>query len=125
VHFIDDDDFVPAVDWFVLHSLPQRSHFIDPAVGSTVDLENIDGPVFVYGPALFTLVAWDGSRPLLTVEGLGQDPGSGGFSHPPHPREYIGLSDPIVLDRILEGLNHRLLADHPLERLRSVFAGID
>jgi len=60
---------------------------------------------------------------VLAVERLGQDPGRGRFSYAAHARKEIRLGDAIALNRVLEGLDNRLLADHLLERLRSVLTG--
>lgn len=69
--FIDDNDFIPAVDRFVLYSLTKRPHLIDPAVRSSIDLYNIYRMVFVNLLTKFTFIAGSRSRSMLAVQGFG------------------------------------------------------
>ena len=125
MNFIDDNDLIPAVNGPVLDAFPERPHLIDAPVGSAVDLEHIHGAVFVDLFTEFTFVAGGGCGPGLAVQGLGQDSGCGRFPDSPHPGKNISLCDPVVFDSILKSLDDGLLADHLLESLRPVLAGVN
>jgi hypothetical protein len=51
--------------------------------------------------------------------------GRGRLSHASHAGKDVGLGDPVVLDGVLQGLDHGLLADELVESLRPVLPGED
>ena len=64
-------------------------------------------------------------RTFHAVQSLRQNSGRRGFAHAPRSRKQIGVTNAIDLDRILKGLDDRLLADNVLEKLRPEFSGDD
>ena len=84
VDLVDDDNLIAAVDGFVLHPFPERSHLVDPSVGSPVDFQNIDGTVFIDFVAEFAFVAGIGCRAMLTIQRFGKNPRRRGFPHSSH-----------------------------------------
>ena len=61
-------------------------------------------------------------RPLLAVERLGEDARERRLARPARAGEEVGLAHLVVLDRVAERADDRLLADDLVEVLRPVFA---
>src|SRR5579883_2271154 len=94
---------------------------------SRIYLDDVNVASFGDRAAWFALVAWVDRRPALAVrtdaiERLGDEPCSRGFPHTPNARQQEGVRDPAPIDRIREGLHHRVLADQLGKGLRPVFA---
>ena len=64
-------------------------------------------------------------RTLCAVQPFGQDSGRCRLPDAPRTGEQVGVTDPIHLDGVLQGLDDRFLADHFFENLRAKFPGDD
>ncbi len=78
-----------------------------------------------YFPAVRTLIAWRGGRPLFAIEGLCQDSRNGCFPHPAGPGKKVGMGDTAKPNRILECPCRMRLAYHLFKGLRPPFSGND
>ncbi len=119
MNFINDEDVVPVSCGGVFCTFPQLANVIDAGVGSRVDLENIDGFSRRDFLARSALVARSDRRSLSAVQPLGQNPCRRRLSHTPGPGKEVCVADPIHLDRILQGLDNRLLPDDIFKDLRA------
>ena len=125
VDFVNDDDFIAAVDRLVFPCVPDGADLFHAPVGRSVDLPDVDRAVLINASAKFALVAGRRGGAVLAVERFGQNPGRRRFAHAAHARKNIGLGDAVILDGVLKGLDDGLLADHLLKGLGSVLPRIN
>ena len=85
--FIDDVNLVFVLRGKISDILPEFPDLIDPAVGGSIDFEDIDGDPIPDLLAERALIAGVPRRSLGTIEGFGQDPGDRGFPHPRGPEK--------------------------------------
>ncbi len=122
--FIDDYDFVPAMDRPVLGRIPNGPDIFNLSARRAVNFEDVDRAVFIDLKTEFAFVAGRWGWSLLAVQRLGKDPGHRCFADAAHARKNIGLGDAVIFYGVLKSLHNWLLADHLLESLRPVFAGV-
>ncbi len=101
VDFIDDVDLVPVLGGKVLDILPQFPDFVDPPVGSSIDLQDIHRNPVPDLLAESAMVAGVNRGPFLTVQGFGQDAGHRGLAHPPGAGKQKGVGHPFRGNGIL------------------------
>ncbi len=123
VHFIDDEDLVPVSGRAIAGLLFQFPDFIDAAIGSRVNFENIHaiargdldtGGAFAAGLARLALV---------TVQRLRQNPRSRRFAAAPWSGEKKCMGDPADLKGIHQSPGNMLLSYQFIEIFGPPFAG--
>ena len=96
-----------------------------PSIGCPVDLDDVDILAGIDGHAAIALAA--GRRRRLVgreaVERLGEDSRHRGLADAARAGEQIRMGDPAGLDGVLERLRNRVLPDHVVEGLRTIFPG--
>ncbi len=117
---IDDVDLLPARHGCRGRLLAQVPCIIHTAVGSRVDLDDVDVRALADGDALDARVAGFGGGCPLAVHHLGQDPRGGGLAGSPRPAEQERVMETPLTDRPRQRPDHMVLADEVGRRLRSV-----
>ncbi len=92
VGFINDDHFVPAVQWSITHIFGQFANMVHTSVRSAVDLGHIKAGALGNLTAELTYIAGFRSRSLTAVDSLGQYSGHSGLANSSGPAEHIGWS---------------------------------
>ncbi len=113
VGLVDDVDLVPAVHGVEERALAQRTGILDQTVARGVHLDDVDrpGPAAGQVAARPALAARGGRGPLLAVEAAGQDAGRRGLAAAARAGEQVGVVDPVVGQRALQGHRHMVLPD--------------
>jgi hypothetical protein len=127
VHLVDHEDLEAALHRLVDRLLQQRLDLVHAAVGGRVQLGVVDEAARIdvgAGLANAARRRRDAALPVraLAVERLGQDARDGGLAHAPRAGEQVGVVQPLLRQRIGQGLHHVLLPDHFREGLGPVFA---
>jgi hypothetical protein len=122
VHFINDEYLVTATGWKILDILPQFPNILYTGIGSAVDFKDVNGIARCYLFAGRTDIAGLGSRPLLTLKGLGENARSTRLTNTPGAGKQKRMGDPAGLDGILQCPAHMFLTDKVTERLRPPFS---
>ncbi len=60
---------------------------------------------------------------IFTIDGFGQDTGTGGFTHAPRTAKQEGMRQLLVLNGIFQGGGNMSLAHYGIKSLWSVFSG--
>ncbi|MNZ86193.1 hypothetical protein D3C78_1050100 [compost metagenome] len=123
VHFVDQVDLVAAAAGRVLHVVEQLAGVLDLGPAGGIHLDQVDETPLVDLPAYRALAARRRADALLAIQALGQDACDGGLTHATGAREQIGMVQPLVVQRIDQGLEHMGLADHFAERARTPLTG--
>jgi len=122
VDFVDDEDLESAARRKILDILPEFTDILDTGIGSTIDLENVRGITRCYLKAGRAGIAWLLSRPIFTLEGLGENSGRTGLPHTSSTREKKGMGNPAGLDSILQRPADMFLTDQITECLWPPFS---
>jgi len=105
----------------LIYEVPDIIHRI---VGSGIKLMDVKGTLGIERSAGITVVAgftvW---RSVLAVDGLGENPGTGGFAHAPGTTKKKCLGKMTVPDRVFEGGGNMLLPHHTFKVGGPVFPG--
>ncbi len=112
MHLIDDNNLEARVGGHEAYIFLQLTDFLDTTIGGTIHFVQIHRTAsldLLAGPANITGFR---SRPLLTVQSFGHDPGQGGLTNTAHPAEYQCMGYPLLAQGILQGTDHSLLADY-------------
>src|SRR5690606_17542875 len=91
------------------HLIDQVSYVVYGVVGSGIEFKYIEGKILL---RIFS---------SLLINLFGEDPGTGGFSHPPWTGEKKSLGQMIIFNGIQQGVGNSLLAHHILKGLWAVF----
>jgi hypothetical protein len=85
--------------WRDTHLFRQGPDIVHGIVRGSIQLMNTVGPVLIKGEAGFALVTGlSGIRDILTIDGLGKDPGTGGLPYPSRTAEEVCMSKMVVND---------------------------
>ena len=124
VCLVDDVDLVARLRRPVCRPLAQVARVVDAAVTGGVDLDDVNSARAAPSQrdARVAHAARDRCRPLLAVQGAGQDPGARGLAAAPWTAEQIGVVDPSGPQGLHQGFGHVLLADDFVEGLGPVAA---
>ena len=122
VRLVDDVDLVAALDGLEHDPFPELADVVDSALRRGVHLDHVErGAVRDREADRAGLVRGRrrAGRPGA-VQGLREDPRHGGLARSARASKEIGLAHLIVLDRVLQRADDRLLPDDLVEALRAV-----
>ena len=123
VYLVNDEHLVFAYLWWDACLFHQCLDVLHGVVGSSIQLKDVKRALFVERlTALTVFASLSGLCGIHTVNGFGEDTGTGGFSHTSGTAEEVGVSEFSALYRILQRGGQRLLTDHRIKRGRSVFS---
>ena len=123
VYLVDDEHLVFAYLWWDACLFHQCLDVLHGVVGGSIQLKDIERALLVESLTTLTVSArLSGFCRTHTVNSLGEDTGTGGFSHTSGTAEEVGVSEFSALYRILQRGGQRLLTDHCIKRGRSVFS---
>ena len=125
VGFVDNENFVAVASRLVAHVFAQFAHFIDAAVGSRVDFDDVHRPAAGDFQTTGAHPARRRRRAFHAVQAARQNPRHGGLPCPALPRKNIAVSDAVLRNGVFERGLDVLLVDHLPERLRPVFSSDD
>ena len=122
VDLVDDIDPLFQHRGGVYRLAEQLPDVVHPAVAGGVQLRHVQQGAAVDAPAGLALVAGGPVLRVQAVDGLGQDPGAGGFAGAPGAGEQIGVGRAALGHLALEGAGDVVLAHHLGKRLGPPFA---
>ena len=122
VHLVDDIHLVPAQAGGIGGFVPQVTDAVHAVVGGGVDLDHVQDAAVVHAPADGALPAGIALMGIGTVDRLGEDPGTGGFTGAAGAGEQIGVAHPAGGHLVFERGYDRALSYHVLEHGRPPFA---
>jgi hypothetical protein len=122
VDFVDDIDLEPAVARHVFDVLSKFTDFVNAPVGGTIDFKHIDRNAIRNLFAGRAHIAWDRDGTFLAVHGLGKNTGHRGLSDAPWAGKKQGMSNPVPLDSVLQGLRYMSLSNDLFKGLGAVFS---
>jgi hypothetical protein len=125
VYFIDDVNLEFILSGKIPDILPELSNLINAPVGGPVNLYHIHRNTRADFLAEGTAIARLRGRPVLAIEGFGQNPGHRSFTHPARASKKVSVRYPLPSDGILQGLSDGFLPDNFLKGLRSPFSSQD
>jgi hypothetical protein len=124
VHFINDENFVPAVLGLKAHLFGEGSDVFDGIVGSSIEFDDVEGCAFVEGSTGGALVAgFEVFGALFAVQYFSQDTGTGGFADTARAGEKECVRHVVCGEGIFQGAGHVLLAYDIFEALGAIFSG--
>ena len=111
VDFVDDVDFKFSAGGGIGDSLAQLLDAVDPAVGGTIDFEDIEAaPLFNLLTDIVVGVEI-GLGAVRAVESFGEDAGGGGFANATGTNKEKGVGQPTFGDRVGESAHDMFLSD--------------
>ena len=123
VDLVDDEDLVAIARRPHLQAVDDHlADVVDAGVRRGVDLEHVEVAALGDLDAGVADAAGVRRRPLLAVEGAGQDAGGRGLADAAGAGEHEGLGDAAGRDGVAKGLGDALLPDHLVEALRPPLA---
>src|SRR5580658_476383 len=125
--FVENVNFEAVARWLVACALAQFADFVDAAIGSGVDFNDINSVSGTNLSTRFADSAGLGRRLILrtAIESGGQNSGDGGLADATMAAENVAVGGAALFDGILQGPGNVLLSDDLGEFLRTVFAGQD
>jgi hypothetical protein len=115
--------FVPARLGYKSHLLYQVADILYRIIGSGIQLKIIHGsPIVKRGAALAFITGFPFFGWLFTIDGLGQDTGTGGFTHPSRSAKQKGMCQLLVYDRIAKRCGNMRLPHNGVKSLGPVFS---
>src|SRR5207249_1190967 len=94
-----------------LNILPDLAHLIDAAIAGAVDLQDVDVLAGRNGATAVANTAGGRGRPLLAVQGLGEDARGAGLADAAGAGEEVSVSDAVAFESVDEGLRDGFLAN--------------
>ena len=125
VGFIHDEDFIPVASGTKADTLAQFAHFIDAAIRSGVDFDDIDRRSRGNFSAARAYTARGRRWALDTVQTAGENSGDGGFSGTALSRKDVSVGDPPLGNGVFERGFDVFLADQLAKYLGAILAGND
>lgn len=125
VDFVDDIDFKFSAGGGVGNAVAEFFDAFDSAIGSAIDLENVEAATFLDLFADIVVGVEIGFGALGAVEGFGEDAGGGGFADAAGADEKKGVGEAAFGDGVGEGADDVVLADEFGKGARAVFASED
>ena len=116
---IDNIYFITSVYGRKSNFFAQIADFINAAVGSGIDFKHIHGCAVIYAHAVLAFIAGVRRRPVLAVNGLGQNFSRTGFARAARPGKQIGMGYAPCFQRVGKRRTHRLLPNKGIETLRT------
>ena len=116
VYLVDDKHLILSELRWDARLLHQCLDMLHTVVRGRVEFEDVEGALFVERQATLTLVAClTVCRRILTVDGLGEDTGTGGLTYTPWSAEEIGVSQFPAFHGILQRGGQCCLSDDGIE----------
>jgi hypothetical protein len=124
VNLVDDVDFEfpPRCEADVIAKLPDLIHAI---VARAVDLKHIEADPLRDLPTGVADSARSDRRAMNAVHSLGQNAGRRSFTCAARTDKEIGVSQTLLLNRILQRSNYVILAEDVIENLGAIFSRKD
>jgi hypothetical protein len=123
MNFVNNNDFVSALSREETDIFLQFPDFLDAAIRSAVNFMNINCVASFDLNTMLAFVAGDFGRALLTIKGLGNQPGKGRFPNTTNTAENNGMGYTIPANGILKRSDNRLLSYYFLKCLGAPFSG--
>ena len=121
VRLVEDVDLVAALGRLEDHALADLADVVDPALRGRVHLDHVERAAVRDRLACVTGLVGGRGRPLRAVERLREDAREARLAGAARAGEEVGLAHLVVLDRVPQRADDRLLPDHLVEVLRAVF----
>ena len=117
VHFVDDVDLEMPFARRVTHVVAQFAHLLDAVVAGAVDLKDIEAVAAGNFAAVVALrrTASPSGPEIRAIQCFRQDSGGRSLTGAARADKQIGVSQTVLLDRILEGAGDVVLADDIIE----------
>jgi hypothetical protein len=103
VNFVDDVDFELSPHRSHANIRAERPNIIDPAIGCTVDFQNVDIVPGGDPVADFALITRNSIHDIRAVQCLRQNSGGRRFSDSASPRKHVGMSNSASTNGIPKG----------------------
>ena len=124
VHLVDDEHLVPSHLRRYAHLVDEAADVLHRVVAGGIQLVDVERAALVEGTARLALVASLAlGRQVLAVDGLGKDACARGLSHATRTAEQVCMRQLVLADGVLQRGGQSLLANHRVERRRTVFPG--
>ena len=121
VHLVDDIHLVLAYLGRYAYLFDELTDVFHRVVGSRIQFVDVIGALFVERLAGFTFVAGlSVFFRVQTIDGFGEDTGTGSLSHTAWTAEQVGMSQLVGSDGILQGGGQGTLAHYRIKRCRAV-----
>ena len=120
VHFIDNVDLVASPTGTDVDVVAQIANIVDATVTGSVHLQHVDVAAIGDSQADVACVAGFFSRPLNTIQGLGEDSSGRSLADAAGTRKQVGVPDTILPNGIRQSLGNLVLANQLGEELRAV-----
>ncbi|KIT14629.1 hypothetical protein jaqu_36610 [Jannaschia aquimarina] len=130
VNLVDDIDLVPRAGGPIGDRVDDLAHVVDRGVRGRIHFQHVDMPPLGNrhtGLADAAGLGRGAARAVRAdaVQALGHDPRRRRLSRPPYAGQDKGLRDPVRLEGVAQGADHRILALEVGEGLRAVLARQD
>ena len=122
VNFVDDIDFEFSAGGSIGDAIAQFFDFVNAAIGSAVDLENVEATTLFDFFANIVVGVEVSFGALGAVEGFGEDAGGGGFTDATGTNKKKGVGEATLGDGVGEGADDVVLTDEFGKGARAVFA---
>ena len=122
VRLVEDVDLVAALDRLHDDALADLADVVDAALGGRVHLDDVERGSGRDRDARVARPVRVGRRPVGAVERLREDARERGLAGSARAGEEVRLAHVPGRDRVPQRADDRLLADHVVESLRSIFA---
>ena len=122
---IDDDDLVLRRCGQESNLFFEFADLLDTAIRSAINLYEIKRRAGSDCQARLAGIAGILGRAIFTVDGLGHDPRQGSLTNATDAGKKDRMGHPITQDTVLQGLDHRALANDLIKGLGTGFSGKD
>ena len=124
VHLVDDEHLVSPHLRRNAHLVNEVADVLYGVVAGGIQLVDIQGTSLVEGAARFAFVASLAlGRHVFTVDGFGEDTGTGGLSYATRAAEQVGMRQLILADSVFQRRRQSFLANHRVECRGTVLSG--
>ena len=123
VHFVNEIDFVSALDRGVGDVIEQFARFFDARARGGIDFDEVGKASLVDFLAVVAFAAGIGADVVfLAVERFGEDAGDGGFADAARAGKEVSVMNAVMVQRVGQRLGHMRLADQFVKVFRPPFA---
>ncbi len=125
VDFVNDVNLETRAGRRVAAGLAQFAHLLDAIVAGAVNLKHVQRTPLGDFPAARIVIVEVHFGPVGAIEAFGEDAGDGGLAGPARAAKEVGMGNPLLLDRVGQGLRDMLLPHDVLEALRTILSRYD
>jgi D-aminopeptidase len=122
VDFVDNIDLEMALARGVTNVVAQLANLLHAVVARTVDFQDVEAITRSNFLAAIANAAGRNGRAIHAIECFGQDARRGRFPDSARANKQIGVSEPVLFDRILERPRDVRLADKVVKSLRAILS---